>query len=253
MFKTVGFYGNSDCAYRGDNSYIDLFALKHKLEIVNTGVKQGSEERILYELKKTPELDLAVIFHSEPQYLFLPGCDRDIGLNHLREHRAQYLFENWDIDFNRTHNSKFLEKFGTPQRFMDAISTYKEFYYTPDLQMNRFTGALIQIDQYCTAKNIAVIHIWNNAIPNWFKFSSGIINKDDILDIFKQHKIEMGTFNPNGITDVGNELVCERLTELAESMTPSPGRLAERSIASISKIDNPDKGFVGSNPTPSAI
>ncbi len=249
--KTVGFYGNSDCAYRGPNSYIDLFASQHNLEIVNTGVKQGSEERILYELKKTAP-DLAIIFHSEPQYLFLPGCDRDIGLNHLREHRAEYLFENWNSDFYATHTKKFVEKFERPENFMAAIEAYKKYFYVPDLQMNRYYGALIQIEQYCLAKQIAVVHVHNRAIPTWFKFTSGIVNTD-ILDIFKHYKVPSNVFNVNGITDEGNIKVCERLTELVESMTPSPGRLAERLNASISKIDNPDKGFVGSNPTPSAI
>lgn len=219
----MGFYGNSDCAYRGENSYIDLFAARQNLEIVNTGVKQGSEERILYELKKTHP-DLAIIFHSEPQYLFLPGCDRDIGLNHLREHRAEYLFENWNSEHYVTHSKQFLEKFERPENFMNAIATYKNYFYTPDLQVNRYYGALIQIDGYCISKGLSVIHIWNRAIPSWFKFSSGIINTD-ILELFKHHKTPPGTFNVNGITDDGNRLVCKRLTELVESLTPSPAGL----------------------------
>ena len=249
--KTVGFYGNSDCAYRGPNSYIDLFAEKHGLEIVNTGVRQGSEERILYELKKTKP-DLAIIFHCEAQFLFLPGCDRDIGINNVAEHRGEYLFKDWSQEHTKDHNEKFIKRFETPENFSKATQTYRKYFYTPDLQMNRFYGALVQIDGYCVTKNIPVIHVWHKSIPSWFKFTSGMVNMD-ILDIFKQYKVPSNVFNVNGITDEGNVKVCERLTELVESMTPSPGRLAERLNASISKIDNPDKGFVGSNPTPSAI
>lgn len=224
MNKTIGFYGHSDCAYRGTNSHMDILANRLKMTIVNTGVKQGSEERILYELKKTRP-DLAIIFHSEPQYQFLPDCDRDIGLNHLKEHRAEYIFENWANNFEKIHNHKFLKKFQTPQNLITAIQTYKDYYYNSELQMNRFTGALIQIDGFLTAKSISSIHIINNSIPNWFKFTSGIINCD-INSIIVDNRIAHGTFNVNRITDHGNQLVADRLTELVESLTPSPGVVA---------------------------
>ena len=251
--KTVGFYGHSNCAYRGGNSHVDLFAKHFGLDVVNLGVKQGSEERILYELKKTKELDLAVIFHCEPQYLFLPGCDRDIGLNHLKEHRANYLFENWDNDHSLEHNKRFIEKFKTPENFIMAIQAYKDYFYSIDLQINRFSGALVQIDGYLTAKNIPSIHVIGKSFPNWFKFTSGAVDKDIQL-IIKNNSVTHGTFNVNCISDTGNQLIFERLTELVETLqSPSPGRLAEWPNASISKIDNPQQGFVGSNPTSSAI
>ena len=225
--RTVGFYGHSGCAYRDTTSYLDLFATLHNLGIVNWGVKQGSEERILYELKKTASLDLAIIFHSEPQYLFLPNCDRDIGLNNLREFRAEYLFRDWESQFTKSNHGKFLAKFKEPQNFLNVMGVYKEYFYTPDLQMNRFTGALIQIDQYCTSKGIPVIHITNSTVPQWFKFTSGIINSD-INQIFSLHKSESTDKYINGVTELGNQLVCDRLTELAESLlTSSPGSLAQ--------------------------
>ena len=107
MIKHIGFYGHSNCAYRSPDSFIDMIATHYSADIVNLGVRQGSEDRILFELKKTKKLDLAIIFHSEPQYIFLPGCDRDIGLNQVDEQRAEYLFKDWDSNFNKTHHKKF--------------------------------------------------------------------------------------------------------------------------------------------------
>lgn len=215
----IGFYGHSNCAYRSDDSLVDLLARHFNSEITNTGVRQGSEERILFELKKTKELDLAIIFHSEPQYLFLPDCDRDYGLNNLRELRVEYIFEHWNNQFSQEHHSKMLSKFKDAGTFYDVISKYKEYLYHPDLQLNRFYGSLIQIDQYLTAKNIPAIHIVNNSIPQWFKFTSGIIDQTINL-IIKQHSLKPGEWFVNCISKDGNMLVAKRLKELVEELNP---------------------------------
>lgn len=215
----IGFYGHSSCAYRSEDSLIDLVAQNLSGVIVNTGVRQGSEERILFELKKTKELDLAIIFHSEPQYLFLPGCDRDIGLNSLTELRIGYLFENWDKNFFQTHHKKFVDKFKDPETFYNLITEYRKFLYHPDLQNNRFYGSLIQIDQYLTSKNIPAIHIVNKSIPNWFKFSSGIVDTS-VNDLIRSNSTSQSNWFVNSITKEGNQLVAKRLTELAEELIP---------------------------------
>ena len=218
--KTVGFYGHSSCAYRGEHSHIDILANNFGLDVINIGVRQGSEERILYELKKTKNLDLAIIFHSEPQYLFLPDCDRDIGLNHLGEHRAEYLFQNWNSKFYLEHHGRFLEKFKNPNTFMTAISAYKEYFYTPDLQMNRFLGSLSQIDQYCTVKSIPVIHVViEKSIPEWFKFSSGIVD-NEVMKIANSFSISRQEWFVNAINKEGNMLIAKRLTGLVEDLIP---------------------------------
>lgn len=212
----IGFYGHSNCAYRSPDSLIDIVEKTFSATVVNIGVRQGSEERILFELKKTKELDLAIIFHSEPQFIFLPGCDRDIGLNHVSESRADYLFRNWDNDFVKEHHKKFVEKFETSENFLKALDYYKNYYYHPDLQMNRYYGALIQIDQFITAKRIPCIHVIQT-MPSWFKFSSGIVDTD-IMKIAKQNP--MKDWFVNCISREGNILIAERLKGLVEELNP---------------------------------
>lgn len=227
QIQRIGYFGHSSCAYRSEDSHLDLLANHFKSDIVNTGVRQGSEERILFELKKTKNLDLAIIFHSEPQFIFLPECDRDIGLNNISESRIQYLFSEFDNEFTRQHHSKFTAKFNNTETLSKSLRDYKEYFYDPDLQVNRFYGSLIQIDQYCVSKNISVIHIIEkNKIPSWFKFSSGIID-DQVMDIVKQNSISPNSWFVNCITKEGNFLIFQRIKELVESLTPSPGGLAQ--------------------------
>lgn len=218
--KNIGFYGHSNCAYRSPESFLDIVAENLRARIVNIGTRQGSEERILFELKKTQSLNLAIIFHSEPQYLFLPDCDRDIGLNNVYETRIQYLFDEWNRNFFQTHHKKFVDRFEKPEVFYQLMQDYKKFLYHPDLQNNRFYGSLIQIDQYLTAKRIPVIHIANKSIPAWFSFTSGIVNTS-VNEILKEHKVPLDQWEANGLTKEGNQLVAKQLTELAEEIIPS--------------------------------
>lgn len=218
----VGFYGHSNCAYRSKDSHIDIFAERFNANIVNIGVRQGSEERILFELKKTKNLDLAIIFHSEPQYLFLPGCDRDFGLNNVNELRIDYLFNQWNNQFFQEHHKNFLLKFKDAETFHKIISYYKEYLYHPDLQMNRFYGSLIQIDQYITSKKISCIHVINpTVIPRWFKFSSGLIDSE-IFNIINKNKLKSGEWFVNCVNREGNLLIADRLTGLVENNIPLP-------------------------------
>lgn len=212
--KNIGFYGHSNCAYRSQDSFLDIVANTLQCQIVNTGVRQGSEERILFELKKTKEIDVAVIFHSEPQYIFLPECDRDIGVNFISEARLKHLFTEWDKPFAKEHHKKFLEKFKTAAEFKTVMSYFKNYLYHPDIQLNRFYGSLIQIDQYLKFKNIPCIHvIGRTQLPDWFTFSSGTVDHS-IIDIIKEHPIPPNTIFVNSITKAGNLLVASRLITL---------------------------------------
>ncbi len=215
-YKTVGFYGHSDVAYRHPNSHIDLFESRTKLKVKNIGARQASEERILYELKKNTA-DIAIVFHSEPQYLFLPGSDRDVGLNKVNEHRAEYLFKHWNSDAYIKFHSKFLDKFKNPETFMQVLKIHKEFLHDQDLQMNRFTGAIMQIDHFCLTKQIPVIHVLYRYIPNWIKISSGVVDHE-IARLVEQHRPQDNTPMPNRLTPMGNQLVCDRLIQLMNSL-----------------------------------
>jgi len=225
--NNIGFYGHSNCAYRSPGSFIDLVSAHYGSTIRNIGVRQGSEERILFELKKTKILDLAIIFHSEPQYIFLPECDRDIGINNITEYRAEYLFKEWNSNFSKEHHSKFLNKFKNQENFLVATQHLREYFYHPDLQLNRFFGSLIQIDQYLLQKKIPCIHVINHkTLPTWFSFKSGTIDYL-IMDIVKSNPLKKGEWFANCITENGNNLIFERLKELVEEVIPpSPGAVA---------------------------
>lgn len=212
----IGFYGHSTCAYRGQDSLVDIVASNLNATIINTGVRQGSEERILFELKKSKNLDLAIIFHSEAQYLFLPDSDRDIGMNNIDDARAEYLF----TDFSKNNHPKFVDIFKNEENFLDVFLNFKNYLYHPDLQMNRFIGALSQIDQYLYTRQIPTIHVViKKTIPDWFKFKSGIVDNIS-MDLANKCAVKKGEWFVNCINKEGNLLIAQRLTGLAEELFP---------------------------------
>jgi hypothetical protein len=210
----IGFYGHSNCAYRSESSFLDIVAENLGAKIVNIGVRQGSEERILFELKKTKNLDLAIIFHSEAQYIFIPEADRDISIKQISTSKSNYIFDDHLNEYHKLHHKKFVELFKTAEELKSAITHLKSYFYHPDLQLNRFYGSLIQIDQYLLSKEIPVIHITiPNSIPNWFHFKSGIVN-NDIMDIIFNYKTPASSWFVNLITKEGNEIVADRLLKI---------------------------------------
>lgn len=213
----IGFYGHSNCAYRGEESFLDIVAKNFNGKIVNTGVKQGSEERILFEIKKTKNIDLAIIFHSPPKYLFIPDSDRDIDTTGFTNKRAEELFKNDKLDtqFVEKFNPLFKNKFENNEILFSSIDTYKKYFYHPDLSTNRFYGALIQIDQYVTAKKINAVHIIDKSaipIPAWFKFSSGIVDYS-IAEIIRNNPSK-NKFFYNCTSKEGNILVARELVNI---------------------------------------
>ena len=209
----IGFYGHSNCAYRSPASFLDIVADYYNANIINIGVKQGSEERILFELKKSKNLDMAVIFHCLPRFLFLPNSDRDINVHDIERKRADQLFadDHLDQEFNQENNPKFKKLFSNNETFFNAVNTFKDYFYHPDLMMNRYYGALIQIDQYLQNKDITVIHVVDRAypLPAWFNFTNNIVNFT-IMDIVKEHRAT-NPFFVNCISEEGNKLVAIEL------------------------------------------
>jgi hypothetical protein len=191
------------------------------VDIVNIGTRQGSEERVLFELKKTKNLDLAVIFHCPHNLLFIPGSDRDFALGKQINKKAEYMWQKQQTEsltdswgFHQEHHKKFIEKFETAEKFVQVMSDYRIYLEHPDLVMNRFYGALIQIDQYLSSKNINAIHIVipEVAVPTWFRFQSGIL--DDTVPALLEEHISKDKWFVNCITKEGNRAVAERLKEV---------------------------------------
>lgn len=242
--------------------------------VVNKCVAQCSEERILFNLKKTKNIDLAIIIHTPPWAIFVPTWDRDIqnvdkdsfnskvdilkfldsagitGTEEIDEAvdwysvvsngMIQELFKRYGIEFEEITPGiqEFLDNGNTTiikQEFLelvekskgdveyynslfDALTLFRKHLYHPDLAMNRYYGALIQIDQYITAMNIPCIHLLDNPAwyPKWFKFTSGIVDTE-----LQKTKRETGPYyvgynkSCNALNKEGNELIYNKIVELA--------------------------------------
>lgn len=165
----IGFYGASGacwCNSEDNQSWCDQLASHLDADIVNSGTPQGSAERILYELKKTRHLDIAVIFHTQPKYVFIPHADRDVSLSSVKPRRAELLWteragniiptpEQFESEFFSYGGLR--ETFGDTETFITAMSYMREYFYDPDLLRNRYQATMLLIDSY----------LHNNSIPVW--------------------------------------------------------------------------------------
>lgn len=187
----IGFYGPSTvCWHNSTNntSFIDQISKHFAAQVVNVGVPQGSEERILFDLKKTRKLDIAVIFHTLPRYIFLPMCDRDVSLDCVKPRKAQLLWTESDPrkvpDLEKFKHEFFryggiAEKFTTVEEFVEAMGIMREYFYHPDLQTNRYQGAMLAIDSYLASLDIPVFHAVVPAhTPQWLMPKSGTVNTE---------------------------------------------------------------------------
>jgi len=219
----IGFYGHSIASWANspnNESFIDKIRLKYSADIVNLGVPQGSEERILFDLKKTKEIDVAIIFHSLIRYIFIPGADRDLSIRTVPAKKAGVLWtesnmqvptqEQFDKEFFSYSNLK--DVFGTPEEFCNAMITYKEYFHHPDLLTNRFHSAVLLIDNYLLNKNITVLHAItpNPAIfPAWLEIKSGTVDSE-LLPMSGKMSI-VGEKFPNNLDAAGNDFVFDRI------------------------------------------
>jgi hypothetical protein len=275
----IGFYGHSIAArsFPCDFNYIELFEKQEDVNVVHVGCSQCSEERILFDLKKTDNLDLAVIWHASPLSMFVPSLERDFStldrdelyrkLNTLTAKKVQDFFElaefseeelellkqipnmaafeivtanrpevpisqdeiNALADWNTGDSSKFKElirlydkniDFSFYSELFDALELYKKYLHNADLQRNRYYGALIQIDQYVTSRNIPTIHCLGKAswYPNWFKFNSGIVEKELYkIQETKEYKISYSICD-NGMNEEANKIIFDKLNVLIKQL-----------------------------------
>lgn len=184
----IGFYGHSICTAidtPNDESFIDQIRKKYSANIVNIGVPQGSEERILFDLKKTKNLDFAIIFHSFPKYIFLPKCNRDVSINTVPSKKSTYFWSERNSDPVSEEEFKEIffsyggirEVFENPDNYITSMTHYKEYFYHPDLMTNRFQANLLLIDNYLFNNNIPSFHAIHPKVkPNWMHFQSGVVN-----------------------------------------------------------------------------
>lgn len=188
-----------------------------------------SEERILYFLKKTKNIDCAVIFHSNPVFYFNPFMDRDHWKNSNSTEELEKDFRLFNFypasNKDKWSGKRLSELKISPKLAVQPILTYEEFYHSPDLAKNRFEGALVLIDMYCKAQKIPVIHCpMKEFIPSWFQFSSGIVDYSIQEYAKHNHPHYVGRISPdsnttldgrkktnNTVSEEGNREIADKL------------------------------------------
>lgn len=292
----IGFYGHSMAQWdrQQDFSYITMVKNKFNANIVNSGVAQGSAERILFDLKKTKYLDLAIILHTDPDFYFVPSegrdystTDRDNLKHKIPSGRAKDWFRKLGYDAPDTITDFYESLPNVPcyellKRFdlapaiweetlktgfqdqsktdawndwisgnsdsikelikqsnvlseeidyylglFDALELMKKYLYHHDLQMNRYYGALMQIDQYLKFKNIPVVHCLGKPYwyPKWFKFETGVCDSE----IYKlQHEITgyyaYAVDSENNMNEEGNQIAFDMIMPLIKQAMEKVGK-----------------------------
>jgi len=183
----------------------------------------GSEERILYFLKKIKEpIDIVIIFHGDPGLMFVPTLERDLHPSTENEYFLDTpMYQNIKYFRNVTlDKSAVEEKFAPLSDFKRAYDYFLKYFYTRDLTANRHYGALIQIDQYLASKKINAIHcVLERTIPTWYTMTSGIVDTEITL----MQKAESPyacdhRLSPNRINEEGNDIIARKLMWYIQSM-----------------------------------
>ena len=243
----IEFLGHSiaNCNKKGSyDLFTDIIRKKYNATSKHDGFGLCSEERILYLLKKTKGIDLVVIFHADPAFWFGPGFDCDFTTMSDRE-VEEYYSKNWSKFYEQARQDKLIDKDTDPfirfggEAAITAFKDYNKYFYTREVNQNRHNGALIQIDQFITAKNIPAIHCITSPtdIPVWFKFTSGIIDREignmqanhlrDKTGRFLKDSNNNDITNPykcsynisdNAITEEGNIIIADMLSKYIDQL-----------------------------------
>ena len=204
-------------------TFADQLMQKYSVPVeCHHAVSQGSEERILYYLKKAKDIDIALIFHGNHRSFFCPTWNNDLRYINSKDFwdgeacgYVQYMPSIIHDSFTMKHEPIILSK----QHYRPLYNCFTEHFYTHDLNKNRFYGALMQIDQYLKHKNIPAIHCTlKNTIPTWFEFSQGIVDTE-LAQL--QHSGEYACshhISANAMTQEGNAYFVETLSGYIDSL-----------------------------------
>lgn len=227
----IGFYGHSAASLYGDpQSFIDIVQKHFNAEIVNIGVRQGSQERIYYDLKKTfGKVDVAIIFHAVIGYSFIPGCNRDLSFAQVPSNKAKHL---WREDSSNTEpvtpesftndflgpKAKIKDKFGDIDTFVSAMSIYKEYFWDSELSKNRWECSLLGIDEFCSKNIPLTIHSMSlQRMPKWYPtFKSGIHSErlDNITLMSKPIRNPNQVYLSNNLSVAENQMMAMEIIKL---------------------------------------
>lgn len=212
----------------GVATFYDLLADRYNMKGVDhhdlaTSITCCSEERILYFIKKQGNpLDIVVILHSPFWFVFNPSFNRDFPLSHVTPHDIEDVRdhdEGW-LYYPTAIRDRFLgDKYrGEPDdgKINKIITNYGRYFSSIDLQRNRYHGALIQIDQYLSAKNIYAIHLpWDrHHVPSWFTFTSGPVLHDlQEMAHSPAHWKTSYHASTNSVSPEGNQIIADAISE----------------------------------------
>lgn len=232
----LGIFGSSiiglsdSDSVRKQKTISDLLAEKYEIDQqmdLCHGIARCSEERILFYLKKSRSLDVAVIFHSRPEDVFFPCLDHDFKhANYRPEHRDYHKSINHHVNRYKLDGGKtpmIREGDGSEyipyDEYMALVDFYRENFYHLDLQRNRFMGALIQIDQYLTYKKIPTVHfVYENQIPKWFSFTSGIVDEETAGMQFDQRFSASYRESNNGLREDVNREIASKINRYIDTL-----------------------------------
>ena len=219
----IGFYGASEVAWtdykiNGVSSWNDMVCEYFNAEQINHAVLEGSSERALLKLKSTKEkLDLAVI-SLRNCFKFTPMvyCDRDFPIGRLSANAetAREWYNYVGTKKKKDGRDSVKKQFGSEDEFYNTWSLFKKHLYSPDLQMIRHAGALIQINQYVSAFKIPTVFIIKNEnLPPWVTLSGGI-NSDEISTLYEQNRQHNNL--PNNLSAEGQKIIAKYFVKLIE-------------------------------------
>ena len=228
--KNIVFFGHSflrTAKFSNNKTFNDtLVDIVYKNYNVNNyediHVPCSSEERLLFLLKKYKKpIDFVIISHAHIQSVFCPSWAHDwisarISAEELRH--CEKVDTRWIFTPTRYYTGELTHSISYKE-VNSALANYREYFHNNDVQLNRYHGALMQIDQYLKYKNIPVIHlIREEYVPRWFKFTHGIVDYKFIRFQHPYHEhCSSYEESSNSITDYGNQLIADSIIDYIEN------------------------------------
>ena len=203
-------------------TFVEQIVQKYDLPRKDVWIPTCSEERLLLEIKRyRSPIDYAIIAHADPMTVIFPRINHDFMSAKICNENQKYWTKKggptWHVAktlrfFSERYNETQAESQVYWSDFAPEIENYRNWHYCPELQKNRYYGALIQIDQYLKQKNIKTIHlVRTEAIPSWFSFSHGIVDKEILNFQYEPPHATTYAKSLNAITEQGNKIITEKL------------------------------------------
>jgi hypothetical protein len=225
----IDFFGHSICGKRSGpdrpKTFVDMLVEHYQAGNQWIGFANCSEERLLYTMKKTKDIDVAIIFHSDPSFIYTPSFECDYHRLSEQQLNEKFIYDvpkfhpEWKKDNLFAQNDERIEL--DEETAKNAFLTYYNYFTTPEVNRNRHYGALIQIDQLCAAKNIKVIHCPKSRkdIPQWFKFTTGLVDWD-IASMQNDGSKYSVSYNKvdNAISEEGNRIIYEKFVKYIDQL-----------------------------------